>query len=208
MTKSTAAFEFTDDDLKAIALAQKEAKPWDSKHVVGLRSRLKKHNEELQSHMCCYCRCEQTGEFEFCIDGEHVLPKGKFPKYEFDIMNLSASCKRCNMNIKRERTDFIVDTESVDSKYKESSLYKLIHPNLDTYSAHLGKLSQSVDERRIIKYVIRDEEKGGYTYEFFRLKELEINSYDAGQLPGIAGENELVTHFMQVLGDLEEASKP
>lgn len=96
-------FELSDDDTKAIAAANAQAHPWENSCVADLRRRLKLHCLALTDEHCCYCQRNLRAEFQMVIDVEHVLPKSVYKELTFELVNLSASCKRCNMQIKKSR---------------------------------------------------------------------------------------------------------
>ena len=171
------AFEFSADEDVAITAAMETTKPWDQAEVAEIRKRIKKFHLELNGHICCYCQRDLTGEFGMVIDVEHVLPSSKFKPQIFKIWNLSASCKRCNMNIKKADVAFLEEAGSL----LDSARYKLAHPNFDNVEEHLVRLSQQIGRARIVKYMIKTAAKGQYTYDYFRLLELETNSYDEAQ---------------------------
>lgn len=171
------AFKFSVAELAAIDVAMATAKPWKHDGVVEIRKRIKKFHLALNEEVCCYCQRDLKGEFEMVIDVEHVLPSSKFKSQTFEIWNLSASCKRCNMHIKKADLTFL---EKVGSLL-DSARYKLAHPNFDDVEEHLVRLVQQVGRKRIAKYMIKTAAKGLYTYDYFHLKELETNSYDDAQ---------------------------
>lgn len=182
-TPSFDSFIFDQTDLDAIAQAKAEGgKVWDSERLKGLRARIKNHHLAIQDEQCCYCKRNLTGEFPLVVDVEHILPKRTFPELMFDIANLSVACKRCNMNIKGQKVDFVVDLTSVKSNHRHPHLYQFIHPNFDDYFAHLGRIECHVNGRKMVKYVVTEgSAKGKYTYHYFRLSELEIDSFDKAQ---------------------------
>ena len=117
------------------------------------------------------------------IDIEHVLPKcnGKFPQYTFDQRNLSVSCKRCNMGIKRNDTSFYNGGLDEPDPFK-SEHYKFIHPNLDNIDNHLEFHSETHNTKIMIKYrVVNASLKGKYAFAYFQLQKLELNSFDEAQ---------------------------
>lgn len=171
------AFEFSASEQAAIARAMDTEKPWDHGDVVDIRKRIKMFHLRLNGDVCCYCQRDLRGEFQLVIDVEHVLPSSKFKPQVFEIWNLGASCKRCNMSIKKADTSFFLGT----GPFLDSAQYKLAHPNLDDVERHLIRLVQQAGRSRIVKYVIRESEKGRYTYDYFRLAELETSSYDEAQ---------------------------
>jgi len=164
--------------------ALREPKPWDAKYLEGLKRRIYEHHRKRQHSLCCYCQRDQYGEFKFVIDIEHILPKEKFRSHMFELWNLSVSCKRCNMQIKGQRVDFLRDASFTSLLKDDPKAYKFIHPNLDPLHLHLIRQSVQSGQRRIVKYVIaKGSNKGRYTYKYFRLNELEIDSFDAAQNP-------------------------
>jgi hypothetical protein len=174
-------FSWADEDVTAIASARAAGtNVWRSDHVADLRRRIRDHHLGIQNRQCCYCRRSFVGEFSYVIDIEHVLPKSKCDELMFDIVNLSVACKRCNMEIKKDRIDFVDDLQLVRIDHKNSVHYKLVHPNGDRYFDHIRRIECASDMERLVKYYIISE-KGQYTYDFFRLVELEINSFDVAQ---------------------------
>lgn len=155
---------------------------WSNVLLSDVKRKIKNYNRYIQSQQCCYCRRSFADEFNMVIDIEHVLPKGQFREYMFEMFNLSVSCKRCNMEIKRERTDFIVDMEAINDNPKDNKLYKLIHPNLDEYSKHIEYHVNTKDTNTLVKYQIIDgSKKGEFTYVFFELSNIERESMNQAQ---------------------------
>lgn len=117
------------------------------------------------------------------IDREHVLPKGKaaYKPFCYEAWNLSISCKRCNMQFKGEDDDFVVDKLN-SANYQKRDNYLFVHPNFDEWELHLSRESQQVNRSILVKYtIIGNSPKGQYTYDYFDLKDLEVNSFDAAQ---------------------------
>lgn len=170
-------FEFSAAEKMEIAAAMATAKPWEQAGVADIRKRIKKFHLELNEQVCCYCQRDLKGEFEMVIDVEHVLPSSQFKAQTFEIWNLSASCKRCNMYIKKADISFLDAAGSL----LDSARYKLAHPNFDDVEQHLVRLVQQAGKARIVKYMIKTAAKGQYSYDYFRLLELETNSYDDAQ---------------------------
>ncbi|MFM0036396.1 hypothetical protein [Paraburkholderia strydomiana] len=170
------------DDQTAIDEAYKEEKPWNSKAISDLKNRFYVHHSRQQEDLCCYCQRDQHGEFKLVIDIEHILPKGKYDLNMFELWNLSVSCKRCNMQIKGQRTDFLVDPNFAKTRKQDPAAYFFVHPNFDERKHHLERQSVQLGSKRIVKYVVKPGSiKGQYTYDYFRLRELEIDSFDSAQ---------------------------
>lgn len=177
MKAEITGFVFDDEEQAAIAEAMSAAKPWYHPVVKGIRKRIKEFHLNMTADTCCYCQRDLNGEFTLVIDVEHVLPSSLYKPQTFQMWNLSASCKRCNMDIKKNDVSFLQGNGSLE----DSARYKLAHPNFDDVEDHLLRLVQQVGRTRIVKYVKRTRDKGNYTYEYFRLTELETSSYDEAQ---------------------------
>src|SRR5690606_3710860 len=112
---------YTEDEEKLIKQAYSEGGDvWNNHVLKDVKRKIKEYYRDINSEQCCYCRRDLQDEFNMVIDIEHVLPKGNplFESLMFEIENLNISCKRCNMNIKRENVDFIVDVSNIVPDYK------------------------------------------------------------------------------------------
>jgi uncharacterized protein (TIGR02646 family) len=200
---------FTADEKKLIA-SLSIAGGWDNPQANPLKAKIKPHLLAQTANCCCYCRRSMHQWYAMTIDIEHVLPKGngKFPQFTFEVKNLSVSCKRCNMGIKRSDTSFYIGTADEADSFK-SEQYTFIHPNLDVTDDHLGFLSVQYNGKLIIKYqVVNASMKGSATYEYFELRKLELNSFDEAQglddvSPSEAMPPELAQELRTVLDSIE-----
>jgi len=176
-------FEFTHDELVLIETAKgEEGSTWSSKTIEDVKVRIKQHYRENIIDECCYCRRSFTGEFNMVIDIEHILPKSVFEELMFNLENLSLACKRCNMQIKKADISFITDIESVRVTPFDSQFYLLVHPNVDIYFDHLGLSTFNQDGKKFVKYYPKNSSsKGAYTYNYFRLEELELDDMAIAQ---------------------------
>jgi hypothetical protein len=191
-TPALSTFSYTAQQTTAIAAAMVRARPWTVKDpdIKSAKNAIRDLHLQRQEHTCCYCRLSVHGGGHFMIDREHVLPKAKYKTYTFEIWNLSVSCKRCNMELKRERDAFVVD-KSATAQFQDSANYRIIHPNFDEWEAHLERemiqLSRSVMTKIV---VVGDSAKGRYTFDFFKLQDLTKDSFDKVQNPNrISSEN-------------------
>lgn len=182
MADANPIFTYTDDDQLLIGQANAERKPWDADCIADLKRRIYHYHRDRQQEMCCYCQRDQHGEFKLVIDTEHILPKEKFRENMFDIWNLSTACKRCNMQIKGQRTDFLVDPNFLNLGKEDGNSYLFLHPNFDGLDNHLTRHGVQFGSKRLVKYLVtRGSAKGQYTYQYFRLSELEVDSFDEAQ---------------------------
>lgn len=158
-----------------------EERPWDSEVVSAIKKKIKEFHLNFNGELCCYCYRDLTGEFSLVIDIEHILPKRHFGPLTFDIRNLSVACKRCNMKMKRDKLDFLNSPFDI-ADLETSEKYKIIHPNIDNRNSHLRRVVFQDNEFRIVKYApIKNSEKGTFSYNYFHLVELEIDSFDSAQ---------------------------
>lgn len=171
------------EDIEAISkIVLMGLEPWDHKDLKYIKDKIRKHLiEDIPIARCCYCQRSFVGEFKFDIDTEHILPKSEFENLIYNLNNLNIACKRCNMNIKNDRVDFIVNRGIMGNDYFHSNHYKFIHPNLDTYRHHLIRKERREGDFIFLKFIIKNDTKGKYTYDFFELKRLEIDNINYAQ---------------------------
>ena len=172
--------EFSAEDITQIEEAIRQGgKIWESDLLTEVKAKIKQFCRNRQEQQCCYCRRPMTGEFKMVIDIEHILPKSKFERHMFNLTNLAVSCKRCNMPRKGEDISFFTGIYDDRSTHFVSENYKFIHPNLDNYFTHLEYLVNIVNGEMMIKYIIKNNsDKGAYTYDYFKLSDLEVDSFN------------------------------
>lgn len=157
---------------------------WNNPLVSNFKSRIKEYYRGLEKEQCCYCKKNFQGEFNMVIDIEHILPKSRpeFQDLMFVLTNLNVACKRCNMKIKGKKTDFVFNINNSAQNHTNSNNYKFIHPNVDNYFDHISVYQHIENEKKLIKYKIEsNSSKGKYTYDYFKLNELEIDSINQAQ---------------------------
>lgn len=205
--RSLKLIEFTADEIREVRAAiELGHTSWtkysgDNYEISTLKQKIKRLALERTGHKCCYCRKNLFGEFGYVIDIEHILPKSKFLNYMFVMKNLSASCKRCNMQIKGNKVDFLNRNEvEVRKKPFISSNYKFIHPNIDKYIRHLKLIQHQEGDEIFLKYVvINSSDKGQFTYEYFALNRVEIDTFQ--KIQGIDGIAEPINTRVKELID-------
>ncbi|MES1181990.1 MAG: HNH endonuclease [Flavobacterium sp.] len=156
-------------------------KIWKNKCLDRLKQKIKDDFIFDDTSQCCYCARLFKGEFRMVIDIEHILPQSIFSTERFAIANLNVACKRCNMEIKKADTSFILSIPNMGINYYQSQHYKIIHPNLDTYTTHIVLKTVRNGNAIFIKYVKKDDQKGKYTYDYFKLNELELDTINKAQ---------------------------
>ncbi|MBG0620529.1 HNH endonuclease [Enterobacter roggenkampii] len=197
--------EFSDEEKSIMAACIAAGhKSWTNDDLVDIKTKIKDWLCIKQKHVCCYCSRNIYGEFKMVIDIEHVLPKSKYLSYMFTMDNLAVSCKRCNMNIKGERVDFISFGADISLHPFNSSNYLFIHPNTDNYYDHIDYFFIQSNAQIKVFYSIKNKSaKGKYTYDFFKLERLVLDSFDEAQ--GLISENENnPVDFLDEIKRLEE----
>lgn len=172
-------FDEAESELIRIAL-EKEKFHWSSEELKPVRDKIKVFLKGKWSEQCCYCRSGLVDFHNIDIDIEHILPSSKYKRLAFNADNLNLSCKRCNMKIKGDNTDFLVDEDSVEEDFTNPDQYYLIHPNFDVYEDNLKYYNITFDSAKIIKYKPLTP-KGTYTYGYFKLDKIERNTFNAVQ---------------------------
>lgn len=185
------SFVFDDDEIEAVVATFGVRDPWDHEAeelaavcetLRTLKDRIRGHHLLRHDSNCCYCKMPLDGGGRYMVDREHILPKRPFGHLAYAIFNLSAACKRCNMEMKGQRLDFIVNRIAVGADPENEAHYRFIHPNFDLWSDHLKRYVVQENSAKLIKYVVvPNSRKGAYTVDFFQLKELEVDSFDVAQ---------------------------
>lgn len=154
---------------------------WNDDNVSDLKTKIKEALKERQSYCCCYCSRSFHGEFNFVIDIEHILPKHKYVNRMFELDNLAASCKRCNMKMKGRRLDFLSGSFDEKSPYQQDG-YLFIHPNFDKFEKHIDYTHNQRGTIIVVKYeILGDSEKAKFSYAFFQLDKLEVHTNNLAQ---------------------------
>lgn len=190
---------FTDEEKAVIAVALTMEKPWDWKPgvteeatLVAVKVKIRDLHRARHGDRCCYCRFPLHGGGHFIVDPEHVLPKSldSYRPLAYTVWNLGIACKRCNMQYKRAKIDFVIDAVTA-AAFQDSANYRLIHPNFDLYKEHISINMEMNDDATLIKYTKRPgSEKGLYTYDYFNLQEREVGTFDASQGLDVPGDLE------------------
>ena len=179
------AYRLIQEDISNIQVAIREGgNIWSSPHIADFKRSIKDYYRIQQNEQCCYCKRVTVGEFRMVLDIEHILPKGNqaYRKYMFEPKNLSIACKRCNMEIKKQDVSFVAQNSNLTPNFENSQNYLFIHPHSDNYWDYL-EYSMVVDnDIMLIQYSVNnDQPKGHYTYDYFKLNELEIDIVSEAQ---------------------------
>lgn len=157
-------------------------KSWKDECLTVLKAKIKEYLKARQRFVCCYCLRSFHGEFNFVIDIEHILPKHKHTEHMFELENLAASCKRCNMKMKGRRIDFLKDSFIGSSDPFAKEHYLFIHPNRDVFEDHIDyEYHQKGRDIMVFYRPIKDSSKGKYNIDFFKLEQLSVNSFSKAQ---------------------------
>lgn len=197
----------TDDEQEALKSALATDDPWgwkpglpQSSLIASVKKKARDLHLKRHGDKCCYCRMNLFGAGPFMTDREHVLPKSipVYRQFSYTMWNLGIACKRCNMEYKKDKVDFVISPDA--ALLQESANYRFIHPNFDLYKEHIKREAHEADDAVIVKYTVApNSEKGAYTYEYFNLRGLEVNSFDQAQgleAPKDLGEAALETRAL------------
>jgi len=179
-------FDFETRKMLRDVMAQDE--PWAANEISNLKRQVKELLKQKQGQTCCYCCRDIQGEFNLVLDLEHVLPKSVYPHYIFTPKNIAVSCKRCNMQFKKKDDDFVVDAFKFQGSNGEIRIlfdkdaFLLVHPNLENWEDHLSYTHMQHNRQKISFYTIENNSpKGQYTYDYFELRSLSINTIGKAQ---------------------------
>jgi uncharacterized protein (TIGR02646 family) len=168
------------DSLKKASLEPTATNAWSYTQLKKIKSKIKTEKLERQGYLCCYCSTDLYRVHSISIDIEHVLPKSDFRKYMFTIKNLSAACKQCNMTLKNKDSSFIIESDLFNKKPFLKKHYEFIHPTLEIYEKHIFRRDERAGRNIITTFEIKTP-KGQYTYEYFKLHEIEKRALDKSQ---------------------------
>lgn len=184
------AFTLTADEQEAVKSALATRRPWDWEPggaeavlIASAKAKIRDHHLKRHGNKCCYCRVNLYGGGPFMTDREHVLPKSiaAYRALSYTMWNLGIACKRCNLEYKKGRTDFVVASNDA-TLFADGANYRFIHPNFDLYREHMSRSAQEADEAVLVKYtIVSGSSKGAYTYGYFNLRGLEVDSFDRAQ---------------------------
>lgn len=79
------------------------------------------------------------------------------------------------------------------TKFEDGANYLFLHPNFDRWEDYLQRIEVATGGKRIVGFeLVSNDSKANYTYTFFNLKELVMNTFDNKQgAPTQAEANEL-----------------
>jgi hypothetical protein len=189
------------DERDAIDFALAADNPWKHEdfedpiktNLAAAKVKIKDFHLERVSKKCCYCR-RSLEDASIESDREHIIPKGKKKSLSFDIFNLSLACKRCNMTYKGEKTNHIVDFETIEADLRNPDRYRIPHPNIDTYEDHLVRNSVQFGAQQFTSYTLTTPQ-GHFLYDFVRLDRLCVDELDIAQ-----GGNKVDEVVAKILG--------
>ncbi|WBL32751.1 HNH endonuclease [Sinirhodobacter sp. HNIBRBA609] len=175
------------DERDAVEFALAAEKPWTHEsfddpikaNLASVKVKIKDFHFPRVSRKCCYCR-RSLEDASIEIDREHIVPKGKKKSLSYNIFNLSLACKRCNMTYKGERTDHIIEFETIEADLRNPARYLIPHPNIGIYERHIVRNSIQLGDKQVTSYR-RITEQGHFLYHFVRLDRLCVNELDEAQ---------------------------
>lgn len=110
-----------------------EDKQW-SKLVGQFRNEVKGYYFVAQNRRCCYCSFELQSH-KLTYDAEHILDKDEYPEHTFELNNIAAICKHCN--ISKSNQGISASEKRFDGIPANSDSYSIVHPHYDEWEAYL-----------------------------------------------------------------------
>jgi hypothetical protein len=98
------------------------------------KAEVKEHYFFGQTRRCCYCSFELRNDHA-SFDAEHILDKSTHGDFMFSLDNLAVSCKPCNRG--KSVKSPLVKPQPLAAVPTQSSDYRIVHPHLDHWDAHL-----------------------------------------------------------------------
>lgn len=186
-----ASLSLTDEEKSAIVTALALDDPWGHEkathveirdQIRSVKRKLSDLHMERQDGCCCYCRMELKEHGPFVRDREHILPKESFRELSYSNFNISISCKRCNMEIKKRDYSFVDDPDTIEDDPENAGRYYIVHPNFEVWEEHINRYMLQKDTTCLVFYVVDETKpKGDFTYKYFDLKSLSVDQFDEGQ---------------------------
>ncbi|UZE07032.1 HNH endonuclease [Pseudomonas corrugata] len=165
----------------------------------SLKDRIRAFHLQRQAGLCCYCRDPLPNDSGILVDREHIIPKSHLKILTYVMTNLSVACKRCNMEIKKNKLAILEDPASIEANHLNESAYRIIHPNFEDFEQFIVRKQEQEGKAVLVKFITKlDCDKTSFTLNFFKLRDLERNTFDAAQgIPVPTAEQSLVAHALE-----------
>jgi uncharacterized protein (TIGR02646 family) len=105
-----------------------------SRLVASFRNEVKDYYYAAQQRRCCYCSFELQPH-KWTYDAEHILDKDEYPEYTFELNNIAAVCKHCN--ISKSNQAISASKQRFQELSAKSEEYSIVHPHFDEWEEHL-----------------------------------------------------------------------
>ncbi|MGD9713328.1 MAG: HNH endonuclease [Thermomicrobiales bacterium] len=135
---------------------EKVAAYWSADAVTPVRKVIKDHYIADQQQLCCYCRHQLETNNNAVWDGEHIIARETKPQFLFEPLNLSVSCKDCNVP---KGTKNVLKNKDRKTFPIKSTDYIIVHPHFDEYDDHILWFGP------VVAAASSDSDKGSTTIE-------------------------------------------
>jgi hypothetical protein len=106
----------------------------DRPAFVRFKMEVKDYYLFAQGMRCCYCSFELAND-QSTFDAEHIMDKSTHRQFMFELNNLAAACRPCNRA--KNAKNVLVSNAMPASVPVASADYRVVHPHLDPWDAHL-----------------------------------------------------------------------
>ncbi|MCT3800757.1 hypothetical protein HZP90_05935 [Elizabethkingia anophelis] len=159
----------------------------------GFRSNIREHLKLEHNGRCAFCRCRVSTGTSYS-NLEHIVPKGKYPQFEFLPQNLVYCCTRCNFGKGEGVTLSNPLQDRTQQLYPDNSAgFNIVNPYYDNFEDHINFIDD------VIIVAENNSDKGKKTIKFYKLYRPELAEDRAFEL---RLDKQAVTH--QLLARLTE----
>lgn len=106
----------------------------------NFKESLKRFLTVQQKNTCAYCRLPIFYRMKKPI--EHIIPKGTYPQFTFEVRNLTLTCDYCNTK-KNDKDTLAISLRERYRRHNErqypstSNDFLIVHPHFDDYFIHI-----------------------------------------------------------------------
>ncbi|EOV8972705.1 HNH endonuclease [Cronobacter turicensis] len=122
---------------------------WSDEDLKAVRAEIRNHYRNAQRLKCVYCLEPISLRSAQAAPVEHIIPKSQYLQFIFEPKNLCVICPDCNEYKGKNEVLFEpVVTGTRRKRYPTSSAsFRIVHPHIDEYDAHIIKANQLYVDR-------------------------------------------------------------
>ncbi|WP_322980623.1 hypothetical protein [Pseudomonas sp. C11] len=83
---------------------------------------------------------------------------------------------------KKSKISLFISPKDIKNTHLNKDSYKIIHPNFERYEDFIVRTQQQHGAAVLVKFTpLNESPKTEFTFNFFKLKDLELNTFDTAQ---------------------------